>query len=403
MKSDLTLGSDTAAQDGDHALVQFVVPPRRPAVPAHEPAADHALIGRLVAGDGSAAAAFLHRAIPSLTAAIAKLEPQQDEEQAALLYVLTELRDENYERLRAFDGRASLGSFLALLARELLARRAVDRLLADPGNGWARFNRIFDQDIRIRIAKRFPFDAGTGRWDDIYQDICVKLVESNCRRLRDYGGKGSFVGFVLKVVKNLLADELRRDIPRRRLPAAIERMPALEQEIYKAIAWDGCPVEVPRLADLLRGRLADAPAEADLRAALARVTEATPTLHVATPAKPKIVSLDGAPAAIEGEFALSYALTPEEQLLLAEEENTREALIAQIKVGAQSLSNEERLYLQLAFGAEPMPRRRIAELMHCPVEDVDRLKKKIQRWFVAMREAHENGDLQQSFTKYDDL
>ncbi|HTJ02964.1 MAG TPA: hypothetical protein VL492_09225 [Methylovirgula sp.] len=395
------MGPETAAPDSDHALVQFVVPPRRPAVPAHEPAADHALIGRLVAGDASAAAAFLHRAIPPLTAAIAKLEPQQDEQQAALLYVLTELRDQNYQRLSAFDGRASLGSFLALLARELLARRAVDRLLADPENGWARFKRIFDHDIQIRIAKRFPFDAGTGRWDDIYQDICVKLVEGNCRRLRDYGGKGSFVGFVLKVVKNLLADELRRDIPRRRLPAAIERMPAIEQEIYKAVAWDSCPLEIPRLADLLRGRLTEAPTEADLRTALARVTEVVPTLHAAPPAKPKIVSLDGAPAAVEGEFALSYALTPEEQLLLTEEENTREVLIARIKAGAQSLSHEERLYLQFAFGAEPMPRRKIAELMHCPVEDVDRLKKKIQRWFVAMREAYENGDPQRSLTKYD--
>lgn len=388
-----------ATADNDHALVKFVVPPRRAAIPAHEPAADHALIGRLIAGDASAAAGFLHRAIPPLTAAIAKMEPQQDEQHTALLFVLTELKDENYQRLRAFDGRASLGSFLALLARELLARRAVDRLLADPENGWARFKRIFDQDIQIRIAKRFPFDAGTGRWDDIYQDICVKLVESNCRRLREYGGKGSFVGFVLKVVKNLLADELRRDIPRRRLPAAIERMPPLEQEIYKAVAWDGCPLEIPRLADLLRSRLADAPSETDLREALALVTEATPTLHAAPPAKPKIVSLDGAPAAIEGEFAQSYALTPEEQLLLAEEENTRETLIAKIRAGAAALSDEERLYLQLAFGAEPMPRRKIAELMHCPVEDVDRLKKKIQRWFVAMREAHENGDSQLSLTK----
>jgi RNA polymerase primary sigma factor len=379
--------------------VQIAAPPRRAAVPAHEPAADHALIIRLVAGDASAAAAFLHRAIPPLTAAIAKMEPQQDGQHAALLYVLAALKDETYQRLQAFDGRASLGSFLALLARELLARRAVDRLLADPENGWTRFKRIFDQDIQIRIAKRFPFDAGTGRWDDIYQDICVKLVESNCRRLRDYGGKGSFVGFILKVVQNLLADELRRDIPRRRLPAAIERMPPIAQEIYKAVVWDGCPLEIPRLSALLRGRLADAASETDLRAALAQVTEVIPTLHAAPPAKPKIVSLDGAPAAIEGEFAVSYALTPEEQLLLAEEENTRETLMARIKAAAQSLSDEERLYLQLAFGAEPMPRRKIAELMHCPVEDVDRLKKKIQRWFAAMREAHENGDSQLSLTK----
>lgn len=349
------------------------------------------LISRLVAGDASAAAAFLHRAIPPLSAAIAKIEPQQHEQHAALLYVLTELKDDDYQRLKAFDGRASLSSFLVLLARELLARRAVDRLLEDPENGWPRFKRIFDHDIHIRIAKRFPFDAGTGRWEDIYQDICVKLVENNCRRLRDYGGKGSFVGFILKIVKNLLSDELRRDIPRRRLPAAIERMPALEQEIYKAVAWENCAPDVSRLTDVLRGRVVEEPGEADLRAALARVTEAVPGLQAAAPARPKIVSLDGAPATIESEFAQSYGLTPEEQLLLAEEESTREVLIARIKASAQSLSDEERLYLQLAFGAEPMPRRRIAELMHCPVEDVDRLKKKIQRWFAAIREAHENG------------
>lgn len=367
-----------------------------------EPAADQALIGRVIAGDASAAAAFLQRAIPPLSAAIAKIEPQPDEQKAALLYILAQLKDESYQRLRAFEGPASLASFLALLARELLARRAVDRLLADPENGWARFKRLFDSDIHMRIAKRFPFDGGTGRWDDIYQDICVKLVEGNCRRLRDYGGKGSLVGFVLKVVKNLLSDELRRDIPRRRLPAAVERMPPLEQEIYKAIAWENCPAEAPRLIELLRGRLAEDPGETDLRAALARVTDAVPMLNLAQPAKPKIVSLDGAPAAIEGEAALSYSLTPEEQLLLSEEEQARDMLIARIRAGAEALSDEERLYLQLAFGTDAMPRRKIAELMRCSVQDVDRLKKKIQRWFVTMREAHENDDPQLSLTKYDD-
>ena len=44
---------------------------------------------------------------------------------------------------------------------------------------------------------------------------------------------------------------MRRDVPRQRLPAAIQRLPQLEQDVYKAIAWKGCAPEAAKLAEFL--------------------------------------------------------------------------------------------------------------------------------------------------------
>ncbi|MGO9134736.1 MAG: sigma-70 family RNA polymerase sigma factor [Methylovirgula sp.] len=385
----------------DDALTEVVLPLHRAAPEGSAP--EQALVARIINGDGRVVAEFLRAAIPPLLSAIAKLEPDADEQQAALLYVLGKLKEDGYRRLQAFDGRASLASFLPLVARELLALRAAERLFADPQQGWTRFKRIFDRDIQTRIARRFPYDAGTGRWEDIYQDICIKLVEGDCRRLRDYGGKGSFIGFVLKVVKNLLNDELRRDVPRRRLPASILRMPELEQEIYKVVAWDGCAAEAARVNDVLRGRLAADPPSDVIGAALVRVTEAMTTLKTDAHKKPKVVSLDAVASAIEGQLPSSaMASNPEEELMLAEEERQREALIARIRASAAELPAEEQLYLQLVFGStEGMPRRNVAQIMGCSVTDVDRLKQKTQRWFASLRRELQDHEARLSLTKSD--
>ncbi len=246
----------------------------------------------------------------------------------------------------------------------------------------------------IRISGRtspgaFLSTGGNGRWDDIYQDICEKLVEDDCRRLRKYGGEASFIGFVLEIVENLLTDMMRREVPRQRLPAAIQRMPQFEQEIYKAIAWKGCAPDTARLAEFLRRRDAD-PEPDVVAAALARVMEAvTPRKGDGAP-RPKTVSLDAIIDAVEEKLSDQSATTPEEDLLLAEEEREREALIATIRASAAMLADDERLYLQVVFGTpEKIPRRRIAELMGCSVAEVDRLKQKTQRWFASLRREFE--------------
>jgi hypothetical protein len=180
-------------------------------------------------------------------------------------------------------------------------------------------------------------------------------------------------------------------------------MPELEQEIYKAVAWDGCAAEAARLNDVLRGRLAaDPPAEV-IGAALLRVTEAMTSLKTDAHKKPKVVSLDAVASAIEGQLPSSaMAANPEEELLLAEEERQREALIARIRASAAELPADEQLYLQLVFGStEAMPRRNVAQIMCCSVIDVDRLKQKTQRWFASLRRELQDHEARLSLTKSD--
>jgi RNA polymerase primary sigma factor len=75
------------------------------------------------------------------------------------------------------------------------------------------------------------------------------------------------------------------------------------------------------------------------------------------------------------------APTPEDYLLLAEEERSRVALVAAVKAAAVDLPSDERRYLQTVFAtADPLSPREIAVLMEVPVEDVYRLKQRAQRW-----------------------
>lgn len=373
----------------DKALTKFYLPPQG-YDGAENSAAEQALISRLGDGDSAAAAELLKLAIPPISLVIEKIERDPNERRAALLYVLGKLKEENYRRLRAFKGKARLATFLKLTARELLAQRAADRLVKDPNAGWIRFRRIFDQDIRAAVARRFPFDSGSGRWEDLYQDICEKLIEEDFRRLRKYSGEGSFIGFVLEIVENLLTDMMRREVPRQRLPAAIQRMPKLEQDVYKAIAWKGCLPEAGRLTEFLRSREAD-PAPEAVSQALVHVMEAAAPRKDAVAARPKTVSLDTILGAVEEKHAASDATTPEEDMLLAEEERERASLISAIRASAVNLSAEEKLYLQLVFGApDRVARRDIARLLNCSVTDVDRLKQKTQRWFAFLRQEFQN-------------
>jgi RNA polymerase primary sigma factor len=362
-------------------------------IAAGEPAwtsSEHALVARVVAGEAAAATEFLQVAVPPLLAAVAKIEPDDAERREAVRYVLAALRADRYGRLRAFSGRSSLAKFLALTARELLAQRAAANLLRCPNLGWVQFTRIFDADIRARIAARFSHDAGSSRWDDVYQDVCKKLIEDDYRRLRAYGAEGNFIGFVLTIVDRLLIDLMRQEAPRRRLPAAIKQLPLLEREIYIAIAWKGCEADVERLTEFLRGRLDRDPEAPVVREALARVLEFVVLPPRERSDRPTTVSLDAILSAAAEVILAGSTLTPEDELLIAEEEQERNALITFVRDSAEALRTDEKLYLQVAFEtSEPLPRRKIAQIMGCSVEEVDRLKQRTQRWLAGVRRAFE--------------
>jgi len=341
------------------------------------PQSELGLVAAVVSGDSGAAAHFLEIAGPTLWAVVQKLEGAGPDGQAAFLEIVAALKADGYARLKAFDGRGRLSTYLALVARELLSARLARRLIETPCDAWAAFERFFAADIRRRIAQRFPREAAPR--DDAYQDVCLKLVEDDFRRIRAYDGRGSFIGYVLTIVERILIDRMRRDAPRRRLPAAVARLAALDQQIYIAVVWESCPADGRRLAAALEGRLNRDPDAAEIHRAIERIAAVARLEPAAAAGAGTVVPLD-ALAGTDGLAIADHSPDPEQHLLLAEEAKSRAELLEAVKLAAAGLPADERCYLQAIFSAtEPLPPREIARMLGCPVEEVYRLRQRACR------------------------
>jgi RNA polymerase primary sigma factor len=355
-----------------------------------KPPPELALVAEVLAGKPGAVARFLEIASQTAWAVVTQLEDKAASREAAFRHVMTTLADSGFGRLRPFDGRARLTTFVALVARDILAEQLARSFVEMPREAWARFERFFAADIRRRVARRFPREAETSLRDDAYQEICIKLIEDDYRRIRSYGGHGSFAGYVLTTVERLLIDLLRREKPRRRLPAAIARLSELDQAVYEAVAWDGCAADPAKLATAVPSRFA-AKLD-DIRQSLQRIVAAT-RLDSAAAGGGEAISLEALIEAGRTDIADSGE-NPEQSLLLKEEERVRSTLIAAVKEAAARLPPGERLYLQIVFSAtDPLPPRDIARQMGCEVTEVYRLKQWTQRWlkeFAARPEKTQN-------------
>ena len=338
------------------------------------------LVKAVLAGDSAAAQRFLDATAATLWSVVVKLEGDGADGEAAFLGVVEGLKADGYARLRAFDGQSRLSTYLAIVARDILADRLARGFVEAPRKSWSRFERFFGADIRRRVTQRFPREGSSGQRDDAYQEVCLKFIEDDYRRIRAYDGLGSFTGFILTIAERVLIDLVRRDAPRRRLPAAVARLPQLEQDIYAAVVWNAHPVDADRLATTMRGRFERDPDAAEIKAAMARLAELVP-LAPAVSARNEMVSLDSSGEEGEGFSVPDSSGSPEQQLLESEEQQTRASLLAAVKAAAAELPAEDRLYLQIVFSAtDPMPAREIARAMQVPVEEVYRLKQRSQRW-----------------------
>lgn len=348
---------------------------------------EFALVRAVVGGDPAAGAHFIKVVSADLWSVVTKLVGDGNEGEEAFLHVVASLKANGYARLKAFDGRARLCTFVSLVARDILAERLATRFSEAPHDAWHQFQRFFERDIRRRVEQRLGNSCSAAAREDAYQEICLKLVENDFRCVRAYDGRGSFVGYVLTTVDHALIDLVRRAAPRRRMPAAVGRLSSLDQEVYTAIVWEGHPVDPERLASLLVGRLNPNPDAADIAAALPRIA-AVARLEAGNPSWPaRLISLDAVTDG-GGLELTDMTPTPEDWLLLAEEERSRAALVNAIKAAALALPPDERLYLETVFAAtDPLPPREIAKAMGCPVEDVYRLRQRAQRWMkeIAIR------------------
>jgi RNA polymerase primary sigma factor len=345
------------------------------------PRPELALVKAVVAGDSAAAQRFLDATSATLWSVVVKLEGDGADGEAAFLAVIEALKADGYARLKAFDGQGRLSTFLAIAARDILADRLARSFVEAPRKSWARFELFFGSDIRRRVVQRFPREVSSGRRDDAYQEICLKFIEDDYRRIRSYDGLGSFTGYILTVAERILIDLVRRDAPRRRLPMAVSRLAPLDQDIFVAIVWNAHPADADRLAMTMRGRFERDPDAAEIRQAMERLAKVGPLAPAS--GRSEMVSLDTSGDDEEGFAVPDPGATPEEQLLEAEEERTRSALLAEVKAAAANLPADERLYLQIVFSAtDPLPAREIARSMQLPVEEVYRLKQRTQRWLT---------------------
>jgi RNA polymerase primary sigma factor len=349
---------------------------------------EQSLVRAVLAGDPAACERFIEMASATLWSVVTKLVGDAGEGETAFLHVVAALRADGCARLKDFDGRAKLSTYIALVTRDILAERLARHFSEAPHEAWRQFQRFFERDMRRRVEQRLGNWCSPATREDAYQEICLKLVENDFRCIRGYDGRGSFVGYVLTAVDHALIDLLRRTIPRRRMPAPIARLSSLDQEVYSAVTWEGQPIDVDRLALVLIGRLDRDPNAAEISAALARIATLARLEPAGHSRPPRVVSLDAVTHG-GGRLALvDTAPTPEDWLLLAEEERSRANLLDAVKAAAATLPTEERLYLETVFAAsDPIPPRQVAKAMGCAVEDVYRLKQRVRRWIkeIAVR------------------
>ena len=346
-------------------------------------AGEAALVARVIAGEPAAIQAFLDLAGPPIWTAIVRLEGEGAAGETAYLGVLGALKAADWRGLKAFDGRSSLSTWLALFARRTLIEALPQSLSAAPDGAWRRFERIFGRDIRRRVARRFPRADQSAR-DDLFQEVCVGLVEDGYRRLLAFGGKGSFEGYVLTLIDRLLIDLLRKEAPRRRLPAEVERMSGLDQAVFIQVAWRGAPVEPARLLERLVGH---AP-ELDLftvAASLQRVRGAVEAERTRR-AFGRTTSVEAAVEQGAGERLVSGDPDPERDLIHRQAEAGETMLIGAIAEAAKTWPADERVYLQtfLASGAPP---REIALIMDRPVEEIRQIQQRVMRRMTQIAKA----------------
>ncbi|WP_237051590.1 sigma-70 family RNA polymerase sigma factor [Magnetospirillum sp. ME-1] len=338
----------------------------------------------VVDGDPQAWERLARRIGDTVWTACRLLIPVEAEAREAFAEVIAALRADGFGRLRAYGGNSRIETFIALVARDILAQRLLRLFQAeDRDRAWAAFEAFFKSDIRRIVANRLPGPEREDMRNDAYQDICLALIAEDCRRLKAYTGAGSFSGFVLHAVDRLLIDFIRRHLPRRRLPAAIARLGPLDQAVFRYVHWERIAPQPAALLSMAARDFDPAPSPADIAQALERVAKALPDGYEPGVAGSAPVSLGD-----WGEARPDDGPTPEQAVLAAEETRLLTLASDALRSASKGLKNEERLYLMIALGhGQPLTAREVAHRMRRPVEEVYKLK---QRVMARLRKAIED-------------
>ena len=336
------------------------------------------LVARVIAGDQAAIGSFTQIAGAAIWPIVVKLVGEGKAAEEAFLDVIAALRAHGFARLARFKGRSTLAAYLVLVARDVLAERSMRAFATAPDVAWARFERYFGPDIRRRIGRYFP-RADASAIEDHYQSVSLKLIEDDCRRIRAFRGEGSFAGYIGGIVDNLLLDLLRREAPRRRLPAEVLRMPQLHRAIFMAAVWNDVPMDLDRMIAAVSYTIEPEPDREEVGGAMAALAGVIATHRSAV--APQTISIEDEDAGRAVHNIATQTRSPEEALLEAEDALARQALVDAVKREAAALPSEDRLYLKLFLETpEPLPPREIAMVMALPVNEIYRLRQRMDRW-----------------------
>jgi RNA polymerase primary sigma factor len=336
------------------------------------------LLGAALRGDAGAAATLTRALADLVWTACLRVTRDGAETEAAFRDVMAALRADGFARLKGFDGRARVRVYTMLVVRDLLSERVVKLLALNADAGWRAFEAFFSDDMRRIILRNLPGKDQQQNREDAYQSVCEALLKSDLQRLRAYSGRGSPSGFILHVIENLVIDYVRTILPRRRLPAAIQRLSTLDQSVFRLLYWDHLSAD-PSVV-LARLPRAEAPLTTTVVAeAIARVRTALPPgYYPEGHGLGQTIDISAADDSLLAGGAENFAVpTPEDKLLEGEAAGLLEQALAALQQALPRLDATERLYLQFALSGQPA--REIARLIGLPVETVHKLAQKVKK------------------------
>ncbi len=341
--------------------------------------ASRALLVAARRGDGAAADALMRGLADLVWTACRRVSSDGADAQVAFREVTTALRADGYARLKGYDGRASVDVYAALVVRDLLSERAIKLLAVDAERGWRAFEAFFGPDIRRMMTRMLPGTNHQQNREDGYQSVCEAIIKNDFQRLRAYSGRGSPSGFVLHTIENLIIDFVRTILPRRRLPAAIERLAELDQVVFRLIYWDGFDADAGLLAQRLARPGEASPGAAEVAEAIDRVRQALPRGYYQEPrGDEQTTSLSAVEEVVVASGAEDFAVeTPEQGLIESQLGSLLDGAIGVLQQALPKLAAVERVYLQLALTGRPA--REIARVTGQPVEEIHKLAQKVKR------------------------
>lgn len=340
------------------------------------PDSERELVAAALRGEASATAALTRAAADVVWTACVRITRDRAETEATFRDVTTSLKADRFARLKGYDGRARLRVYVALVVRDLLSERVVRLLALDADRGWRAFEAFFSDDMRRIILRMLPGHDHQQNREDAYQSVCEALLKNDMQRLRAYSGRGSPSGFILHVIENLVIDYVRTIVPRRRLPAAVQRLAELDQAVFRLLYWDRLAPDVSVLLPRVAGGDPSLTAAA-VADAILRVRAALPAGY-RTEGAGQSIDISAADEAALAGGAEDFAVpTPEDKLVEGQAAGLLEHALVALQQAMPRLEAAERLYLQLALAGHPA--RDIARLIGQPAETVHKLAQKVKR------------------------